>query len=204
MTSAWARTRARERIAALGAAELADRDLRREVLAVLRDVIDFDAYVWLLTDPVTAVGAAPLAEVPCIAELPALVRTKYATPVNRGTRLQGQGSPARLLTEATGGDLARSRVWREVMSRYGIGDVASVVFADQHGCWGFLDLWRGERRGPYGAVDADFLASLPAPLASALRQCHARTFVTPPAPPPPDPAPALPPLDAHLHISSRP
>src|SRR5260370_690290 len=159
---------ARDRVAALGAAELGDRDLRREVLAVLRDVIDFDAYVWLLTDPVTAVGAAPLAEVPCIAELPALVRAKYATPVNRWTRLQGQSSPARLLTEATGGDLARSRVWREVMSRYGIGDVASVVFADQHGCWGFLDLWRGERRGPYGSPDADYLASLPPPPAGAL------------------------------------
>ena len=64
MASTWARTRARERIAALGAAGLDDRDLRRQVLAVLREVIDFDAYVWLLTDPVTAVGAAPLAEVP--------------------------------------------------------------------------------------------------------------------------------------------
>src|SRR5260370_11219556 len=101
MTSAWARTRARERIAALGAAELADRDLRREVLAVLGDVIDFDAYVWLLTDPVTPVGAAPLAEVPCIAELPALGRTKYATPGNRWTQLRGQGPPAPLLTQAT-------------------------------------------------------------------------------------------------------
>jgi hypothetical protein len=66
MVSAWARIRARERIMALGAAGLKDRDLRREVLAVLREVIDFGAYVWLLTDPVTAVGAAPLAEVPCM------------------------------------------------------------------------------------------------------------------------------------------
>jgi len=203
MTSAWARTRARDRVAALGAAELGDRDLRREVLAVLRDVIDFDAYVWLLTDPVTAVGAAPLAEVPCIAELPALVRAKYATPVNRWTRLQGQSSPARLLTEATGGDLARSRVWREVMSRYGIGDVASVVFADQHGCWGFLDLWRGERRGPYGSADADFLASLATPLASALRQCQARTFVTPAAAHRRDAGPVVLTLDDDLHIVSR-
>src|SRR5260370_27886866 len=163
MTSAWARTRARERIAALGAAELADRDLGREVLAVLGDVIDFDAYVWLLTDPVTAVGAAPLAEVPCIAELPALVRTKYATPVNRWTRLRGQGSPARLLTEATGGDLARSRVWREVVSRHGIAAGASVVFADRHGGSGFLALWRRERRGPCRARGPAFLADLRAP-----------------------------------------
>jgi hypothetical protein len=43
MVSAWARIRARERIEALGAAELEDRDPRRQVLAVLREVIDFDA-----------------------------------------------------------------------------------------------------------------------------------------------------------------
>jgi len=89
------------------------------------------------------------------------------------------------------------------MSRYGIGDVASVVFADQHGCWGFLDLWRGERRGPYGAVDADFLASLAAPLASALRQCQARTFVTPPAAHRRDAGPVVLTLDDDLHIVSR-
>ena len=71
MGSTWARTRGQEQVRALAAAGLGDRDLRREVLAGLRDVIDFAAYVWLLTDPVTEVGAAPLAEVPCLAELPA-------------------------------------------------------------------------------------------------------------------------------------
>jgi DNA-binding CsgD family transcriptional regulator len=34
-----------------------------EVLAVLRRVIGFDAYVWLVTDPETSVGSAPLARV---------------------------------------------------------------------------------------------------------------------------------------------
>jgi len=31
-------------------------------------------------------------------------------------------------------------MWRDVLCRYGIADVASTVFADQFGCWGFLDL----------------------------------------------------------------
>jgi hypothetical protein len=68
--------------------------LRRQVLAVLREVVGFDAYVWLLTDPVTAVGAAPLAEVPCITELPALIKAKYATSVNRWTLLARRALPA--------------------------------------------------------------------------------------------------------------
>jgi DNA-binding CsgD family transcriptional regulator len=176
VTSTWARARARERIASLGAAGLEDRELRRQVLAVLGEVIDFDAYVWLLTDPATTVGTAPLADVPCISELPALIKAKYATTVNRWTVLSRQASRAGLLTEAVNGDLARSRVWREVMSRYRVGDVASAVFADQYGCWGFLDLWRESAREPFDAGDAELMASLAAPLAAALRLCQARTF----------------------------
>ena len=203
MTSTWARARARERVAALGAAGLDDRELRRQVLAALGEVIDFDAYVWLLTDPLTMVGTAPLAEVPCIGELPALVKAKYATPVNRWTALARQASRARLLTEAVSGDLASSRVWREVMSRYGIGDVASAVFADQYGCWGFLDLWRVSARGPFDAADAELLASLAAPLATALRQCQARTFARPAGVQRHDAGPVVLTLDEDLLIISR-
>jgi len=203
MASTWARTRALERVVALGAAGLEDRDLRRRVLAVLGEVIGFDAYVWLLTDPVTAVGAAPLAQVPCMTELPALIKAKYATTVNRWTALQGQVPPAGLLSVAAAADLARSRMWREVMSRYGIGDVASVVFADQYGCWGFLDLWRDDGRGPFGAEDAGFLAGLAAPLASALRRCQARTFVEPATPSRHDTGPVVLTLGDDLRITSR-
>jgi len=203
MASTWARARALERVAALGAAGLEDRDLRRRVLTVVGGVIDFDAYAWLLTDPVTTVGVAPLAEVPCITELPALIKAKYATAVNRWTALRGQASPAGLLAAAADGDLARSRVWREVMSRYGVGDVASAVFADQYGCWGFLDLWRDDIRGPFGTADAGFLGSLAAPLASALRQCQARTFVEPATPSRHDRGPVVLTLDDELRITSR-
>jgi DNA-binding CsgD family transcriptional regulator len=181
MTTLRARARAAERIAALGDAGMDDRDLRRGVLGVLREVIGFSAYVWLLTDPVTEVGANPLADVPCLPELPALVKAKYATAVNRWTALRREARPARLLTEATGGDLGMSLVWREVLSRYQIADVASVVLADQHGCWGFLDLWRDADAGPFPAADTVFLADVAGTLAGALRRCQARTFTEPAA-----------------------
>lgn len=203
MASTWAQTRAADRVAELAAAGLGDRELRRQVIGVLGDVIGFDAYVWLLTDPVTAVGTAPLAEVPCIGELPALIKAKYATPLNRWTALNQQAVPAGLLSQATGGDLARSLVWREVLSRYQIADVASAVFADQHGCWGFLDLWRNNASGPFDAGDAGFLADLAAPLAAALRQCQARTFAVPAAGHRRDAGPVALTLDADLRITSR-
>jgi len=34
------------------------------VLKEISQVVSFDAYAWLLTDPETSVGAAPLADVP--------------------------------------------------------------------------------------------------------------------------------------------
>lgn len=201
MSSTWARTRGQEQVRALAEAGLGDRDLRREVLAGLRSVLDFAAYVWLVTDPVTEVGTAPLAEVPCLAELPALIKAKYATPVNRWTALRRQAAPAGLL--AAGGDLSRSRVWQEVMSRYQICDVASVVFADRYGCWGFLDLWRDATQGPFTAADADYLAGLAAPVTHAMRECQARTFLTPGTAQPRDAGPVVLTLDSSLRIIGR-
>jgi DNA-binding CsgD family transcriptional regulator len=168
MANAWARRRAGERIEAISRASLDSTDLRRLALEVLREVVDFNAYVWLLTDPVTAVGAAPLAEVPCMPELPALIKAKYATPINRWTLLQQRTSPTALLDDAVDGDLARNRVWREVMSRYGVRDVASTVFADQFGCWGFLDLWRDNTSEPFNNADTTFINSVAASLTTAL------------------------------------
>lgn len=203
VADSWARARARERIGAV-ISELVDaKRLRLQVLAVLREVIDFDAYVWLLTDPVTTVGAAPLADVPCLPELPALIKAKYATPVNRWTTLQLQKSPAGTLSDAAGGELDRSLMWRDVLRRYGIGDVASLVFADQFGCWGFLDLWRNSTRGPFSAADAGFLAATTTSLATALRHCQARTFVDPATQHRPDHGPVVLTLDDDLRITSR-
>jgi len=203
VTGTWARTRARDRIAAIGAEPLDATHLRRQVLQVLREVIDYDAHVWLLTDPVTTVGAAPLAAVPCLPELPALIKAKYATRVNRWTVLQGQDSPVARLHDAVGGDLARSLVWREVMSRYQIGDVASAVFADQFGCWGFLDLWRDDAREPFARSDAEFIEGVTGQLTTALRRCQARTFTEAAYPRQPGIGPVVLTLDDDLRITSR-
>lgn len=177
--------------------------LRRQVLGLLREVIDFDAYVWLLTDPVTTVGSAPLADVPCLPELPALIKAKYATPVNRWTVLLHHPTATGRLHNATGGMLSRSLAWREVLSRYGIGDVASAVFADQFGCWGFLDLWRNEAREHFSGADATFIADVVPHLTTALRQCQAQTFLTPATARRPGLGPVVLTLDNQLRITSR-
>ncbi len=117
-----------------------DRTLRATVIDVIGRFLPFDAYAFLLTDPATAVGCSPVASVPDLATLPDLIRFKYVTPVNRWTALPASGCAT--LQQATAGRPERSLVWREYLAGLGVTDVASVVFADRFGWWGFLDLWR--------------------------------------------------------------
>lgn len=167
-------SRSAERVVRLCQSSQDARSLRLEVIEEIRHVVGFDAYAWLLTDPETSVGAAPLADVPWLPELPAQIRLKYLTPLNRWTAL-GSASVA-LLHQATGGDLSRSLVWRDLLARYDVGDAGSVVFRDPYGCWAFLELWRLIDRGPFTTGEADFLAGIARPLTSALRRCQANTF----------------------------
>lgn len=148
-----------------------DRALRLAILGEIRRVIAVDAYAWLLTDPVTEVGCAPLAEVPSSVDLPHLIRLKYLTPVNRWTGLLESAAG---LWSATGGRPGESLVFREILNGCGVTDVASVVFRSRSGCWGFLDLWR--MSGTYSEADLAFLTSISPPVTSALRSCQAATF----------------------------
>jgi hypothetical protein len=68
MARTTALIRARDQVLQLCRGDADAQPLRLEALAVLRRVVGFDAYVWLMTDPETSVGAAPLADVPCLPE----------------------------------------------------------------------------------------------------------------------------------------
>lgn len=153
------------------------RTLRLSLVDELRRALAFDAYAWLLTDPETSVGTAPLADVPCLPELPELIRLKYLTTLNRWTTLSEQ--PMALLYGATGGDLSLSQLWRGLLSRYDVVDLASMVFADQFGCWGFLDLWRVAPSEGFTTAQAGFLAEVTQPVTAALRRAQAATFAVP-------------------------
>lgn len=154
--------------------QLDARALRAGVLDELRRVVEFDAYVWVLTDPQTCVGTDPLADVPCLDELPRLIELKYLTRANRWTSLQR--NQVAFLDWDTCGDLSRSLMWRELLAKYDVGDVASTVFRDRFGCWAFLDLWRIGRREPFAAAEAQLLGAVAREVTSALRRAQAATF----------------------------
>ena len=171
MGSSVAYARAHEAIGRICRGGLGPRELRLEALAAIRRAVGFDAYAWLVTDPETAVGSSPLADVPCLPRLPQLIRLKYLTAVNRWTALPG---PVAALAQATGGELSGSLMWRELLQEYQVTDIASAVYRDRFGCWGFLDLWR--TGAPFTREDLGFLAGIAGPVTAALRQGVAGTF----------------------------
>ncbi len=144
-----------------------DRSLRRVVLEQVRRTVHFDAFAWLLTDPDTTVGTAPLAEVPCQGQLSRLVALRYTS----GRRWTTADTGVAYRPVLPGSELAR------FIACYGTYDVVSLVFADRFGWWGFLDLWR--EGGRFDAEESELLGLLGQPVTAALRESRAATFVLP-------------------------
>jgi DNA-binding CsgD family transcriptional regulator len=165
--------RAVERIERVGDDCRGSRELRSALLGEIVRHVGFDAYAWLICDPETEVGCDPVADVPCLPELPRLIRLKYATDTNRWTRMT---TPVARLLDATGGRPEQSLVWRELLAAYDVVDVASMVFRDRFGCWGFLDLWRVRPAEPFTEPDAECLRAIVSPLTRSLRRVQAETF----------------------------
>jgi DNA-binding CsgD family transcriptional regulator len=174
------------------------RNLRERILDGLRRVMRVDAYAFVMTDPESEVGVDPLAEVPCLPELPTLIRLKYLTDVNRWTSLTSAAG----LREATGDHPDDSLVWRELLRRHDVGDVASAVFRDRFGCWGFLDLWRTGADARFSGSELDLLTRLADPVTRALRRVQARTLLEHPTPRP-GTGPVMLLLSPHLEVRGQ-
>ena len=67
-------------------------------------------------------------------------------------------------------------MWRELLSKYQIGDIATSVHRDRFGCWAFLDLWRTGGAAPFAGAELEFLDSVAGPLSTALRHSQAAAF----------------------------
>ncbi|NUQ98433.1 MAG: helix-turn-helix transcriptional regulator [Streptomyces sp.] len=186
--------RSHERVVRLCEAGGDSRDLRVRLLDELRTATGFDAYAFPLTDPETAVGCSPVADVPCLPELPRMTRLKYLSATGRWTALDGIA----LLSELP--DRSGSLLWRELLHGYGVRDIASMVFRDRFGCWGFLDLYRYD--GGFSTAEAEYLARLAAPVTAALRRSQAETFVVRPSGAP-RPGPLVLLLSPELRVLAR-
>lgn len=204
VSSNTVRTAARRRIEEIADAATDAMSMRVKILAALRRVVEFDDYVWVLTDPRTAVGASPLADVPCLPRLPALIKLKYLTQLNRWTELTRTAPHTQSIHDRTNGALLSSLIWREMLGELGVADVCSTVFVDQHGCWAFLDLWRRTSPIAFDTSDRAFVESILPTVTSGLRARQAATFIASgqrPHPQPPGPVVLL--LDDDLIVRGQ-
>jgi len=143
-------------------------------------MVPFDAYVFMLTDPVTRVGTSPLADVPMLPwpRLPELIRARYLTTVNRWPELLDSSVHVASLLEATAGEPSRSLLWQEVQRELGVVDVAVAPFGDRHGTWAMLELWRSG--GRFAPDELRYLGQLAPHVVPGIRSALARTFVDAP------------------------
>jgi DNA-binding CsgD family transcriptional regulator len=165
------RARCRERLERLSSSTQDCMSVQREAIADLQRVLGFDRWCWPFADPDTLLPLSGVAD------------HDYGPHLRRALELEFSGGDfaakhvlarrtylAGSLSSETGGDLARSPRWDEVMRPVGIGDIAIVACRDPLGCWGWIEAYRdgGDRRFDDG--DLDLLASVGASLGSVLRR----------------------------------
>jgi DNA-binding CsgD family transcriptional regulator len=137
----------------------------------LRRVAPFDAAVWVATDPINGLTAAPVR----IENLQPGGCGIYweseflADAVNPFRHLTRSPVPVSGLRDATGDRPWSSPLYRNFMRPRGFDDELRAVFRVDGRPWGQLSLFRGRGRAPFRAEDMAVVGSLPSPMAQRLR-----------------------------------
>jgi DNA-binding CsgD family transcriptional regulator len=164
-------SRCRERLDLLSESNLDCESLRREAIGYLRRTIGFDRWCWPLADPETLLPCSGLAEHNYGPGVPRSLELEYSTDSFAAKHLIARREkPVGSLSLETGGDVARSARWDEVLRPAGIGDVASVACRDTLGCWGWVELYRSGEDRAFGESELELLDAVATPLGSALRR----------------------------------
>ena len=170
MASERERARCRERLGRLGESSLDREGLQREAIVDLQRVIGFDRWCWPLADPETLLPLAGLGDHDYGRSLARALELEFSgTDFVAKHVIAQQAEPVSSLSAETGGDLARSPRWDEIMRPVGIGDVAAAACRDAVGCWGWIELYRDGRDRAFDEGDLELLASAGSSLGSALR-----------------------------------
>ena len=167
-----ARSRCRRQLGLLADSTLDIDSLRLEAIDHLRRAIGFDLWCSPLVDPDTLIPYRPVVSdaLPFGARLPRfLVQDQSASEINSRAMLARSPDHVSVLSAATGGDLSRSRRWRECAQPAGMGDELRAAIVDEHGCWGSFEALRGSDDPMFDAEDAHLMRDAARILARRLR-----------------------------------
>jgi DNA-binding CsgD family transcriptional regulator len=145
--------------------------MRREAIAELQHTIGFDRWCWPLADPDSLLPSSGLAVHDYVPGVKRSLELEYSADEYAAKHvLARRPHAAASMSGETGGDLARSQRWDEVLRPVGIGDVAAVACRDALGCWGWVEAYRDRSDQPFEDDDIELLASVGPWLGSALRK----------------------------------
>jgi DNA-binding CsgD family transcriptional regulator len=171
MASERKRARCRERLERLSESALDCESIQREAIADLRGVIGFDRWCWPFADSETLLPLSGVAEHDFGPRVGRALELEYSgDDFAAKDVLARRANSAGSLSAETGGDLARSPRWDEVMRPVGIGDIAAVACRDDLGCWGWIEAYRDGADRRFEDGDLELLASVGPSLGSALRR----------------------------------
>ena len=144
----------------------------RDVGRALRRAVPFEGVCLLTVDPATLLPTGEIVQ----NGLPPAARVRLAeielgeADVNKFATLASAPVPAASLSEATRGELDRSRRQREVRRPHGFADELRAVLTGPTGSWGTLTLLRAARRPHFTAAEVRLVGSLAATLADGVRR----------------------------------
>jgi DNA-binding CsgD family transcriptional regulator len=162
---------ARRRVVRLCHAGLAAPALLAAVAGEVRALVGYDGAFWATTDPATVlVTGAHVEDLPR-ETAPLVYENEYLhDDVNKFSRLARGLRPVGTMSEATGGDLTRSRLHREVGTWSGFpGDNLKAAFVAGGACWGVCGLARADPGRHFTQADLSFMASICGHLGEGLR-----------------------------------
>lgn len=168
-----ARRRCLEQLKSLAGSSLDVDPLRIEAMGHLQRAIGFDLWCCPLVDPDSLIPYRPVVSdaMPFGSRLPQLlVQDQAAGEFTSRARLARHRDHTCVLSAATGGDLARSRRWRECAEPVGLGDELRAAVVDQHDCWASFEVMRGGDDPPFAMEDAHLLRDAARILARSLRR----------------------------------
>ena len=137
----------------------------------LAHLVPFDSSCWLSLDPATLLPTSHFTREINSDHLMELATNEFLEDdVNKFADLARQPQPVGILSQATDGQLERSRRYVQVLAPhgYGDGDELRATFVEDEMAWGCVALHR--RTGRFDEADARYVAGVARYLASGVRR----------------------------------
>ena len=170
------RNRCRERLESLAGAGLDPDQARLAAIEELRRAVGFQRWCWPLTDPGSGLATGGIAEFDVWPSLARLVALQEHGDVATKPELIVGPSASMALSAVTAGDIERSRVWRECLQPYGIGDTLMTACREREGCWGSVELMRDSDDRAFDDDEIRLLDELAPTLGTLLRRSLALSW----------------------------